>query len=59
MLYPIELLRHRIVTSRRCVTDGLHVNGQVLICHVIRSHIKCRHAYRNAAGSFTVHFARP
>lgn len=57
MLYPIELLRHTIVASRGSATDGEHVNGHAPVCHVIRRHIKCRHAYCNAAGRFTVHFA--
>ena len=59
MLYPIELLRHAIVASRSSATDGVHVNGQVPVCHVIRSHIKCRHAHWYVAGRFTVHFALP
>ena len=32
MLYPIELLGHRAVGA----TDGVHVNGRALICHVVR-----------------------
>lgn len=59
MLYPIELLRHTLCRSRRCMTDGVHVNHRTLICHVVRLAFKCRQAACNAAGRFTVHFARP
>ncbi len=53
MLYPIELLRHRTVGA----TDGVHVNGQALICHVVRRLFKCRQAPCNAVGRFIVQFA--
>ncbi len=32
MLYPIELLGHKSVGA----TDGVHVNGRALFCHVVR-----------------------
>ncbi|PCM48131.1 hypothetical protein CP335_19095 [Pseudomonas fluorescens] len=37
----------------------MHVNGQPLICHVVRGLFKCRQAPCNAAGTFTVQFALP
>ncbi|QBR33376.1 hypothetical protein E3Z29_24045 [Pseudomonas sp. S150] len=37
----------------------MHVNGQPLICHVVRGLFKCRQAPCNTAGTFTVQFALP
>lgn len=59
MLYPIELLRHWVVAAGHGATDGVHVNGQPLICHVVRGLFKCRQAPCDAAGTFTVQFALP
>ena len=48
-----------VVTAGHGATDGVHVNGQPLICHVVRGLFKCRQAPCNAAGTFTVQFALP
>ena len=55
MLYPIELLGHKSVGA----TDGVHVNGRALFCHVVRGLFKCRQAPCKGAGRFTVQFASP
>ena len=49
MLYPIELLRHKL-PARICeAMDGVHVNGQARLCHVVLRHLKCRHTPRRIA----------
>ena len=35
MLYPIELLRHKDDHGNRGAMDGVHVNGQPYVCHVV------------------------
>ncbi|KAB0494384.1 hypothetical protein F7R06_30060 [Pseudomonas moorei] len=42
MLYPIELLRHKLAARTREARDGMHVNGQPCLCHVVLRHFKCR-----------------
>ena len=50
MLYPIELLRHKIAREDRGTMDGEHVNGQACFCHVVLRLFKCRqtpHTFRH------------
>ena len=43
MLYPIELLgQMTAVAAMGAATDGVHVNGQGRICHVVRGLFECR-----------------
>lgn len=42
MLYPIELLRHKVAREDRGTMDGEHVNGQACFCHVVLQLFKCR-----------------
>ncbi len=43
MLYPIELLRHKLPARIHRAIDGVHVNGHARLCHVIHRLFKCRH----------------
>lgn len=53
MLYPIELLRHKLHREQsRGATDGVHVNQRNCICH---AHSDCR---INLLQTFQVQFAR-
>lgn len=56
MLYPIELLRHKPVATRRTACM-LTARPRFVMSSV--GLFKCRQAPCNAAGSFTVHFALP
>ena len=49
MLYPIELLRHKLPARICGAMDGVHVNGQAWLCHVVLRHFKCRHTPRRIA----------
>ena len=57
MLYPIELLRHRLTATIRGAMDGVHVNGRAGFCHVVRRLFKCRQMPRSGADLFTVQIA--
>ena len=57
MLYPIELLRHRLTATIRGAMDGVHVNGRAGFCHVVRRLFKCRQTPRAGADLFTVQIA--
>lgn len=48
MLYPIELLRHKMPAKLRVAIDGVHVNGRACLCHVIRGLFKCRQMSRES-----------
>ncbi|TKJ55999.1 hypothetical protein PspCFBP13506_26135 [Pseudomonas sp. CFBP13506] len=49
MLYPIELLgQMTAIGLRGTATDGVHVNGRVRFCHVVRGLFECRPILANA-----------
>ena len=57
MLYPIELLRHKVAREDRGTIDGDHVNGHTCFCHVVLGLFKCRQAPHSPAALFTVQIA--
>ncbi len=57
MLYPIELLRQDAPNQTGGAKDGVHVNGQATVCHVIHGLFSSRYVSRTTPDKETASLA--